>query len=245
MEADNYIIKQFSQNSILITFKQYPSRNLTYFLSNLKNQLEDSHSEVILDVNYAYNSLLISYVYTIDNVYDEYLNLKECILASEITSKSSFRKIILPVCYDEKFGLDLMELSKRLKLSIPEIIYLHSSTEYFVSFLGFLPGFPYLDNLPKELHCPRRDTPRQNIEKGAVGIGGTQTGIYPQESPGGWQIIGNCPIDLFGNNWQNYTALKPTDILAFNAISLSEYELVKQQFHEGNYHINIEQVGAS
>jgi len=152
---------------------------------------------------------------------------------------------LLPVCYDGQFGIDMPYLSEALHLDKSEIIRLHSSTEYLVCFLGFLPGFPYLENLPKQLHCPRKKTPRPKIEKGAVGIGGSQTGIYPQESPGGWQIIGNCPIDLFGNNLKEKALLKSTDILQFQSVTLEEYHTIKSKVENGTYKLNTKLVAAS
>lgn len=239
MTDDSFDINQFSESSILVTFNQKPDENLVLKLQNLRNGLLDSSVKSIIDINFTFNSLLIVYNYTIENVYDLKLDIISCINQESIDNSTPVRTVTLPVCYDDKFGLDLKELSSKLSLSPAEIIKIHSSKEYLVAFLGFLPGFPYLLNLDERLHCPRKETPRPRIEKGAVGIGGAQTGIYPQESPGGWQLIGNCPVNLYGNNWQDATLLKPTDKIIFEPVNLKDYYHIKTQFEAGNYKINI------
>src|SRR5690606_31990490 len=103
----------------------------------------------------------------------------------------------LPVCYDGEFGIDIMEVCQRLGLSKEELIDLHTSQQYLVYGIGFLPGFMYLGGLPGSLEIPRRSAPRSQVAKGSVGLAAKQTGIYPQESPGGWNIIGSCPVPLF------------------------------------------------
>src|SRR4030095_6253687 len=107
------------------------------------------------------------------------------------------RLIEIPVCYDREFGFDLDRVGDHTKLSEREIVDLHSASEYRVACIGFVPGFPFLAGLPKNLATPRRDVPRKEIPAGSVGIGGAQTGIYPLRSPGGWNLIGRTPLKLF------------------------------------------------
>ncbi|MFY7999045.1 MAG: 5-oxoprolinase subunit PxpB [Candidatus Kapaibacteriota bacterium] len=103
----------------------------------------------------------------------------------------------IPICYNEEYAPDIREMALRKGLSVAEIIKLHTEAEYQVAMIGFTPGFPYLLGLPPELAMPRKDTPRARVNAGAVGIAGAQTGIYPLESPGGWNIIGQTPLELF------------------------------------------------
>ena len=98
------------------------------------------------------------------------------------------RLIEIPVCYDAEFGFDLDRVAEHTKLSEREIVDLHSTREYRVACIGFVPGFTFLAGLPKNLATPRRDVPRKEIPPGSVGIGGAQTGIYPLRSPGGWNL---------------------------------------------------------
>jgi KipI family sensor histidine kinase inhibitor len=141
----------------------------------------------------------------------------------------------LPVCYDENFGIDLLEVADKLQKTKEEIISLHTTTAYTVYGIGFLPGFMYLGGLPKELEIPRRDSPRKKVLKGSVGLAGKQTGIYPQESPGGWNIIGNCSVPIFNTKNQEPCLVKVGDKVQFYKISKATYDLHKIEVEVGIY----------
>ncbi|PIF01402.1 MAG: allophanate hydrolase [Maribacter sp.] len=141
----------------------------------------------------------------------------------------------LPVCYDSDFAIDLGEVAEKLGKTATEIIALHTSNIFTVYGIGFLPGFMYLGGLPKELEVPRRSEPRQKVEKGAVGLAGKQTGIYPQESPGGWNIIGNCSVSIFDAEREEPCFVDVGDKIQFHAISRAEYNLHKIQGEVGIY----------
>ena len=134
----------------------------------------------------------------------------------------------IPVCYDAEFGLDLDRVAEHTKLSERGIIDLHSTREYRVACIGFVPGFTFLAGLPKNLTTPRRDVPRKEIPAGSVGIGGAQTGIYPLRSPGGWNLIGRTPLKLFDATKDPPTLLCPGDRVRFRAITREEFESLKQ-----------------
>jgi KipI family sensor histidine kinase inhibitor len=103
----------------------------------------------------------------------------------------------VPVCYGGEFGPDLIDVAAHVKLTPDEVVTRHLAGEYRVAMLGFAPGFPYLLGLDATLHVPRRANPRTRVPAGSVAIGGAQTGIYPRELPGGWQLIGRTPLALF------------------------------------------------
>jgi inhibitor of KinA len=130
----------------------------------------------------------------------------------------------IPVCYGGDFGPDLELVAGSRGLKAAEVVAQHSGAEYLVHAVGFTPGFPYLGGLPEALHTPRRDTPRARVPAGSVGIGGSQTGVYPVASPGGWQIIGRTPVALFRPEGHPAALLKPGDSVRFRAISPSEFE---------------------
>jgi inhibitor of KinA len=133
----------------------------------------------------------------------------------------------IPVCYDTEFALDIDDVARRANISASEIIRLHSSAEYRVACIGFVPGFPFLTGLPKELATPRRDVPRNEIPPGSVGIGGAQTGIYPLRSPGGWNLIGRTPLRLFDPEKNPPALLHAGDRVRFRAITREEFEALK------------------
>lgn len=150
------------------------------------------------------------------------------------------RKVIeIPVCYDEEFGKDLDFVSQYTKLSKEEIIKLHSSKEYLICMLGFLPGFAYLGGMNEKLVTPRLKNPRLKLEAGAVGIGGEQTGIYPLASPGGWRIIGRTPIKPYDSNRNRAILYEAGDYIKFKPISKRDYYKIKDLVESGIYECNV------
>jgi KipI family sensor histidine kinase inhibitor len=133
-------------------------------------------------------------------------------------------EIEVPVCYESEFAPDLDLVAQHTGLSAEEVIARHSGAGYRVSCVGFTPGFPYLSGLPAELATPRRASPRKEIPAGAVAIGGTQTGIYPRKSPGGWNIIGRTPLRLFDVERDPPALFHAGDWVRFRRISRGEFE---------------------
>lgn len=125
------------------------------------------------------------------------------------------RQIEIPVIYGGAAGPDLEEVARYHQLTLKQVVELHASANYVVYFIGFQPGFPYLGGLDERLHTPRRAEPRVIVPAGSVGIGGSQTGIYPLASPGGWQLIGRSDLPLFNPQHQPPTLLRPGDSVRF------------------------------
>jgi len=132
--------------------------------------------------------------------------------------------IEIPVCYDREFAPDLDAVAKHAEISAQQVVDLHSTSEYRVACIGFVPGFTFLAGLPRNLGTPRRGVPRKEIPPGSVGIGGLQTGIYPLRSPGGWNLIGRTPLKLFDPFKNPPTLLHPGDRVRFCAITREEFE---------------------
>ena len=142
--------------------------------------------------------------------------------------KRAVRSVEIPVCYDPEFAPDLDDVARRAGLSTKEVVDLHSVAEYRVACIGFVPGFSFLAGLSKKLATPRRDTPRKEIPPGSVGIGGAQTGIYPLRSPGGWNLIGRTPLNLFNPKKNPPTLLRAGDRVRFRAITKEAFETLKR-----------------
>ena len=218
--------KDFGQSAILVEWPNEVSEEILEDIIQYKTTLEAELSENFEFV-IAYNSLTI-----IDN--EKKWDLKE--LQSQLVNfyqkKTDLKKserILweIPVCYDAEFGIDLEEVASNLKITVSELIEKHTSYTYTVYGIGFLPGFLYLGGLPNTMETKRRASPRLKVVKGAVGLAGKQTGIYPQESPGGWNIIGNCPIPIFNVKSETPCFVKVGDKIQFKAITRGIYKLQK------------------
>ncbi len=137
------------------------------------------------------------------------------------------RIVEIPVCYGEEFGPDLQYVAEYNNLTTDEVIAIHSNGEYLVYMIGFAPGFPYLGGMSESIATPRRKSPRMSIPAGSVGIAGMQTGVYPIATPGGWQLIGNTPVELFRPLDNPPTLLQSGDRIRFYPITRREYEEYK------------------
>lgn len=134
------------------------------------------------------------------------------------------RVVEIPVCYGGELGPDLEDVAKRHALTAEDVVRIHSEGDYLVYMVGFMPGFAYLGGLSDRIATPRRASPRTAVPAGAVGIGGQQTGVYPMESPGGWNLIGRTPLKIFDITRDEQTLLATGDRVRFVPISANEYD---------------------
>ena len=202
--------------------------------SLLKNKLEG-----VTDIIPAYSSITVVYDYM--KVYEQQLKKEDTQSISSLIKKwmednltehvndtgANKKEMIIPVCYDKTVGLDIESVAQKHNLTIQEVIALHTATTYRVFMNGFLPGFAYMGIVDPSIQTPRHESPRPVVKAGSVGIAGVQTGIYPSDSPGGWQIIGKTPVPLIDEN--ENILLKPGSFVKFNAISLFEFEKLNKQ----------------
>ena len=133
------------------------------------------------------------------------------------------RRWCLPACYETQYGPDLEGVALAVGLSPTEVIALHTGRVYTVYMIGFLPGFPYMGDLDQVLEMPRHTDPRVRVPRGSVAIAGLQTAVYPWESPGGWQLLGRCPLPLFDPTWNQPALLAQGDCVSFRAVSTAEF----------------------
>ena len=134
------------------------------------------------------------------------------------------RHLNVPVCYSPGFGLDLETIAQHTRLTVEELIEIHCSTLYRVYMVGFLPGFAYMGNVDSRIAMARHAQPRMNVSAGSVGIAERQTGIYPLDSPGGWQIIGRTPVKTFDGDLAEPVYFQPGDHVSFYSITEDEFE---------------------
>jgi inhibitor of KinA len=150
-------------------------------------------------------------------------------------AETTARVIEIPVAYGGEHGPDLDFVAGHTGLSSEEVVAIHTSVPYLVYMLGFTPGFPYLGGMSERIAAPRLEQPRTAIPGGSVGIAGTQTGIYPVASPGGWRIIGRTPVKLFDSGAAEPFLFAAGDYLQFKAVSTADYAAIGEQVAAGAY----------
>lgn len=232
------ICKPYGNSAILYTWEEKMTPKVLHSVLEFKEKVVNFNIKVIVEIIQSNNSLLVIY----NNLKINFRALQHLLehlflLKSNKLQQQTFYCWEVPVCYDTSFGIDLAEIAHKNKLTIKEIISLHTTPKYNVFSIGFLPGFLYLGGLDERLHIDRKATPRLEVKKGAVGIGGMQTGIYPKTSPGGWQIIGNSPINFFDVKSEKPCFAKAGDFIKFVPISLTEYHTISEAILKGNYRL--------
>lgn len=220
-----------SEKAILLSFGNSIDFNTHEQVMHAKQTIEKYPFPGFIETVPAYNSLAVFYR-------QEKINRTKSSIAEsvkdqliQILTKAGQQneelfyqtKHIIPVCYDEEFGIDLEELSQQLQLTKEEIIRLHTSVTYKVFMTGFTPGFAYMGILDQQLFTKRKATPRLNIAEGSVAIAGNQTGIYPMSTPGGWNIIGLTALKIFDKENKNPFLLKAGDEVQLVAITKEEF----------------------
>ena len=198
--------------------KEINTKVIQYF----KN-IKEKKIEGITNITPSYNKLIISFDMRVVN----FTNLKEKIenlnLKEFINKKSNVIKI--PICCDKEFSLDIKRLEKKLKISEDKILEKFFSREYYCYMIGFIAGHPFLGDTDESLRAKRLETPRVKIPKGSVGLTEQFCNIYSFESPGGWNIIGNTPLNIFDKeNELKPNLINPGDTVVFEQISKEEYK---------------------
>lgn len=192
----------------------------------LKYLLESQFQQSIIEVRVGFTTLGISWnsnlpYHQVQEIIDHFEELKEL-------PPLSTKVWQIPVCYELEYGRDLEHLAAAKGIAVEAVIKLHSTKLYRLHFYGFLPGFMYLQGLPKELHTPRKSVPDLSVPAGSIAIGGNQTGIYPSISPGGWHLIGQTPISLFDPSINPPVWANPGDQIKFFSIDTTEFKALKQ-----------------
>ncbi len=214
--------KTASVDSVIIYFGDVISEDISSKVRNAYFSLKDEPLKGVYEVVPSFSSLLVKYdILTYSQEQIEKILIKRFENLKDVKLNSTLVEI--PAFYSTQTGLDLQDLSHKLSLSIEEIISLHVKQEYFVYAVGFLPAFAYLGETDKRIFCKRLENPRKQIPKGSIGIADSQTAVYPEESPGGWNIIGRCPIELFSEKYDGLSYLKMGDRVKFKPINKDEF----------------------
>jgi inhibitor of KinA len=212
-----------SDQSLLIYFGEQISLNAHENIRKLLQLLEREPIAGIRNLHPAYCSVLVKFdplkwrQEQLEEILKQYFRRLEDVTLPEP------RQVEIPVCYGGEHGPDLIDVSEIHGMTPEQVIELHSSTTYIVYFLGFVPGFAYLGELPEALVTPRLPTPRRTVPPGSVGIAGRQTGVYPVATPGGWRLLGRTPLSMFRPEQDGFSLLSIGDRVRFNPITQQQF----------------------
>lgn len=233
---------QNGDTAITVCFENEISKEVNGFVTSFTCAVEQKGIKGVIELIPAFNSVTVLYDSTVISAGTLKIKLERIIKKLGNSQQSSAVLYKIPVCYEEEFSPDMKNVEAHTGLSREEIIEIHSSTDYLIYMLGFLPGFAYLGEMDKRIATPRLDSPRVEISRGAVGIGGEQTGIYPVASPGGWQLIGRTPVLVYDRERENPILYKSGDYIRFVPISRNEYFEIEKAVQGGTYTVQTEEV---
>ena len=213
-----------SVDSVIIYFGQKIGESVAKEVRQSFYTLKNAKLKHITEIIPSYTSIMVSYDFLSVSYKQICKEIDEALdHADEFSNEITTRSVSIPVYYGLEVGLDLEELAKMKSRSVEEIISLHVNKEYFVYAIGFSPGFPYMGEVDPILATPRLANPRAKVPKGSVGIADNQTAVYPQLSPGGWQILGRTPIEMFDTSYDGFSYLKVGDKVKFRSIEKDEF----------------------
>lgn len=239
----NFRILPAGDRAVVAEFGDTVDEKINQQVHALAAQLTAQPADGVLELVPTFRSLLVYY----DPAVISYGAL--CSLLTELAAKSGEHSSApgrlweIPCCYGSHFGPDLADVAAHAGLTREEVVFLHSHTDYKIYMLGFLPGFVYLGGLDERLATPRLPSPRVRIPKGSVGIGGSQTGVYPLESPGGWRLIGSTPVDFYDAGREEPVLCRAGDTIRFVPISSSDYYDIRQMIAGGTYKLSGKEPG--
>ena len=214
--------------AISIDFGQVIDPKINRHIRQTIERIQELKLDGITELVPTYCALLIQYDAMLYS-YSDICNLMEPLLEPSATDDANERVTVIeiPTVYGGEFGPDLGFVASHNNLSEDEVVSIHSGTDYLVYMLGFIPGFTYLGGMDPRIATPRLSSPRTLIPAGSVGIAGEQTGTYPSDSPGGWQIIGRTPVTMYDMSKEQAALLSAGDYVRYVPIDEAEYNRIK------------------
>lgn len=234
--GDSALVMEFGD-----TIEKEINANIATVVENLKKEKVDG----VVDILPTYRSILINYD-PVKITFNELVDILNNLKTGGSGNVSEYVRLVeIPTLYGGEYGPDIAFVAEHANMSEDEVIKIHSGTDYLVYMMGFMPGFTYLGGLDERIATPRLKSPRLKIEPGSVGIASNQTGMYPLESPGGWQLIGRTPVKLFDETVNPPVFIQAGDYIRYVPITEDEYNKIKKQVDNREYKVKIEKVKRS
>lgn len=239
---ENVKFLKAGDKALVMEFGDSISKDINAKIALALEELKEIKADGIIDVLPTYRSILINYEPSKIR-FNELLDLLKSIkLDGAKKGEGKVKLIEIPTLYGGEYGPDISFVAEHAKLSEEEVIKIHSGTDYLVYMMGFLPGFTYLGGLDERLVTPRLKSPRLKIEAGSVGIASNQTGMYPVESPGGWQLIGRTPLKLYDESKNPPVFIEAGNYIRYVPINEDDYKKIEEEVKEGKYQVVIKEV---
>jgi len=231
---DDFRILKAADSALVFEFGTAIDRKISDRVLGLAEILNNAGLPGATEIVATFRSLCVNY----DSLKTTGAELEQSIVAlmkGAGTSSQIRRLWEIPVCYDPEFAPDIEEVATRVGLSVAEVAALHAGTQYHVYMIGFVPGYPYMGDLPKQLRLPRRRDPRTRVPPGSLAIATSLTAVYPYESPGGWHLIGTSPVRFFDPDSANGSLLGPGDSVKFRSVAAGEFSRICRAVERDEY----------
>jgi len=228
-------IMPFGDSALLVNFEQRIDLKVNLKVNALYKFIKKVNLKEVTYLIPAYCSLTIGFDFNKINHQVLEVKLRELTNQLDNQEEKEQRELCIPVCYDDEYGLDLSELVELSGLTKRQIVECHVASIYNVYMIGFIPGFPYMGVLPTELNFKRKSEPRLRVPKGSVGITGSQTGIYPMDVPGGWQILGKTPLNIFDGSKSDPFIFQSGDKVKFEEIDKETFCKIEEEIKAGSF----------
>lgn len=223
------------EKAVSVEFGNKIDPEINKLISAFNSALKQADIEGIIETVPSYRSIMVHYLPEKIGYEDLISALNNIVSSIDISNIAPATVIEIPVLYSIETGPDLEFVAAHNNKTIEQVIEIHTSTDYLIYMLGFTPGFPFLGGMSKEIATPRLQSPRVKIEGGSVGIAGEQTGVYPMDSPGGWQLIGKTPVKLYDPTREKPILLTAGEYVRFVSIDREEYDLISAYVDKGSY----------